>query len=111
MKFILRTSCSLNWRKVCIWLKLKIASRQGFGFGRDATSDWERERKEDAFEQSFHAHQESTIRPTFEAIGEYVTTKGYEYRIDTRPESTDREVLSWNRTFSRLFSQKTLKCG
>jgi hypothetical protein len=51
----------------------------------------ERERKEDAFEQSFYAHQESTIRPTFEAIGEYVTTKGYEYRIDTRPESTDRE--------------------
>lgn len=51
----------------------------------------ERERKEEAFLQAFYALQESTIRPTFEYIGEYIKTQGYEYRIDVRQESTGRD--------------------
>ena len=51
----------------------------------------EREQREEAFVQSFYALEESTIRPAFEVIGEYVKGRGYEYRIDGKKEGTDRD--------------------
>lgn len=51
----------------------------------------ERESREEAFVQSFYTIQESIIRPTFEAIGDYVKGQGYEYRIDAKKEFSDRE--------------------
>ncbi|MDD5581469.1 MAG: hypothetical protein PHY16_19660 [Methylobacter sp.] len=51
----------------------------------------QQELREEAFVQSFHELQDSLIRPTFESIGEYITVKGYKYRIETSEEQTDRD--------------------
>lgn len=63
----------------------------------------ERELIEQAFVDEFYKCRDSIIRPTFEAIGEYVKTKGYNYRIDTVEEQRDRDGRYQSPSISIIF--------
>lgn len=71
----------------------------------------EKGRREEEFLSQFYLHQKTTIRPAMEAIGKYVSEKGYSYRIDESKDEITHDVKRRGPRSRSVFSSEETRCG
>lgn len=63
----------------------------------------EKGRREEEFLSQFYLHQKTTIRPAMEAVGKYLSEKGYSCRIDESKDEITHDVKRRGASISICF--------